>query len=184
MTGIIKMLYRIREKIVKTAIISLRGNNAYARYAGVTVGQNCRLRITNWGSEPFLISIGNKVTIAAGSRLITHDGSLWLISDDAGRRFHYRKISIGNNVFIGMNSIILPGVKIGDNVIVGAGAIVTKSIPSGKIVGGNPAKVIGDFEAFKKKALQNLPGEKEMSTGTYKDRVLRAMDLTFKPDMK
>jgi tetrahydrodipicolinate N-succinyltransferase len=58
------------------------------------------------------------------------------------------KIDIGNNVFIGHGAIVLPNVSIGNNVIVGAGSLVTKSIPDGKIVGGVPAKVIGDTESF------------------------------------
>ena len=57
------------------------------------------------------------------------------------RRIHTHT-HIGNQCFIGMNSIILPGVKIGNNVIVGAGAVVTKDIPSNTIVAGNPAKVL------------------------------------------
>ena len=51
-------------------------------------------------------------------------------------------VVIGDNVWIGGNVTILPGVTIGDNVVVGAGSVVTKNIPSNVVVGGNPAKVI------------------------------------------
>jgi acetyltransferase-like isoleucine patch superfamily enzyme len=51
-------------------------------------------------------------------------------------------ISIGDDVFIGANTIILKGVKIGDRAIIGAGSVVTKSIPSDEIWAGNPAKLI------------------------------------------
>ncbi|MBS1565334.1 MAG: acyltransferase, partial [Bacteroidetes bacterium] len=141
------------------------------------------LLITRWGSEPFLISIGDNVTITAGTRLVTNDGSLWLISDEEGRRFQYRRISIGNNVFIGVNSIILPGVQIGDNVIIGAGSVVTKSIPSGKVVGGNPARVICEFDAYKAKALRDFPAEQRMLKDDYEKRVMHALDGSFKPSM-
>ncbi|AOG60972.1 maltose O-acetyltransferase [Spiroplasma helicoides] len=53
-----------------------------------------------------------------------------------------KKVVIGNNVWIGGGSIILPGVTIGDNVVVGAGSVVTKSFGSNVVIGGNPAKVI------------------------------------------
>lgn len=61
------------------------------------------------------------------------------------------KIVIGNNVMIGADSIILPGVTIGNNVIVGAGSVVTKNIDDGVVVAGNPAKVIGSFDKIAEK---------------------------------
>lgn len=63
----------------------------------------------------------------------------------------FGKIKIGSNVYIGNNSLIMPGVSIGNNVIVAAGSVVTKSIPSNSIVGGNPAQIIGDIDSFKKR---------------------------------
>lgn len=58
----------------------------------------------------------------------------------------YGKVKIGNNVFIGVKTVIMPGVTIGDNVIVGAMSLVTKDIPSNVVVYGNPAKVIKSIE--------------------------------------
>mgnify|MGYP002627478778 FL=1 len=49
---------------------------------------------------------------------------------------------IGNNVIVGINSIILPGVRVGSHVVIGAGSVVTKDVPDHCIVAGNPAKVI------------------------------------------
>ena len=60
-------------------------------------------------------------------------------------------IDIKDNVFIGTGSIILPGVTIGSNVIVAAGAVVSSDVPDGKVVGGVPVKVIGEFEDLKKR---------------------------------
>ncbi|MDE6086062.1 MAG: sugar O-acetyltransferase [Muribaculaceae bacterium] len=51
-------------------------------------------------------------------------------------------VTIGNNVWIGGSSTILPGVTVGDNVVIGAGSIVTKNVPSNVVIGGNPAKII------------------------------------------
>src|SRR5438128_330233 len=131
-----------------------KGGNFYAQKMGVKLGNDCRIYTRNFGSEPWLISIGNKVTITSGVTILTHDGATWLMNDARGRRYLYRRVKIGNNVFIGVNSVILPGVIIEDNVIVAAGSVVTKSIPSGCIVGGNPAKIIGDYNEFKRRALE------------------------------
>jgi len=55
----------------------------------------------------------------------------------------YKKVTIGNDVWIGANSVVLPGVHIGDGAIIGAGAVVRQDVPSHAIVAGVPAKVIG-----------------------------------------
>lgn len=159
-------------------------NLEYAKYLGVEIGDNCRLFTKDFGSEPWLIRIGNKVTITNGTRFINHDGSTWLIDDEKGRRQLFRKIVIGNNVFIGMNVILMPGVKIGDNVVVAAGSVVTKSIPNNTIVGGNPARYICEFEDYKKRVLENYTSNSDMDFNlSYKDRVNKIVDHTFKPEI-
>lgn len=160
----------------------LMSNEGYARYQGVQFGENCRLNVRDWGTEPFLVSIGNKVGIAAGTVLLTHDGSSWLNTDAKGRRHIYRRIKIGSNVMIGSNSIIMPGVEIGDDVIVAAGSVVIKSIPKGCIVGGNPARIIGDFYEHQAHVLANCPSDldRDRSKG-FKEDVLSLVDETFKP---
>ena len=91
-----------------------------------------------------LLSIGDNVTIASGAKLELHDAS-------TNRILGYSKIgriSIGNNVFIGANSLILPNVAIGDNCIIGAGSVVVRDIPSGIVAVGNPCRVVGAYEDF------------------------------------
>lgn len=92
-------------------------------------------------SEPYLMSIGNNVKITAGVRFITHDISPavfgmagYPVHEDC--LYYMDKIIIGNNVMIGADSIIMPGVKIGNNVIIAAGSVVTKEVPDDVIVGG------------------------------------------------
>lgn len=65
-----------------------------------------------------------------------------------------KEIKIGNNCFIGIRAIILPGTTIGDNTIIGAGAVVKGNIPNGVIVVGNPGKIIGTTEEYVAKHLE------------------------------
>lgn len=98
-----------------------------------------------------LISIGNNVWIASGVEFITHDVAHYMLNGINDGNFYQEKIGcikIGNNVFVGSGSKIMYDTEIGDNVIIAAGAVVTKDIPSGTVVGGIPAKVIGSFEEF------------------------------------
>lgn len=62
--------------------------------------------------------------------------------DDYDRHLAEEPIMIGDNVWIGMNSVIMPGVRIGDNVVIGAGSVVTRDIPSDSIAAGNPCAVL------------------------------------------
>ena len=92
----------------------------------------------------WLITIGDNVTLAPRVHILAHDASIRMF-------LNYEKIGlveIGNNVFIGAGSIILPNVKIGNNVIIGSGSIVTKDIPDNSLVVGNPAKVIGSTSEY------------------------------------
>ena len=100
------------------------------------------------GDEAFLVTIGNHVQITAGVKFFTQGGG-WVFREEYPDFDTFGRISIGNNVYIGNNALIMPGVSIGNNVIIGAGSVVTKSIPSDVIVGGNPAKIIGTFADYK-----------------------------------
>lgn len=95
----------------------------------------------------FLVEIGNHVTFSIRVTVLAHDASTKKI-------LGYTKIgrvTVGDNVFVGANTTILPGVQIGNNVIIGAGSVVTHSIPDNMVVAGNPAKVICSVEDYKAK---------------------------------
>lgn len=115
------------------------------------VGSKLFFQPRQFPSDPELISIGDNVMIASGVRFINHD----IISVMLNRKYNTKTFSylmggvkIGNNVMIGANSLILPDVAIGDNVVIAAGSVVTKDIPSNSVVGGVPAKYIGDFDTL------------------------------------
>jgi acetyltransferase-like isoleucine patch superfamily enzyme len=159
-----------------------KGDLYYARKIGVTIGNGCRIYTKSFGSEPFFIKIGNNVTVTSGVKFLTHDGSTWLFRDTRGRRYFYKRIEIGNNVFIGVNTILMPGVRIADNVIVAAGTVVTKSIPSNVIVGGNPARVIGSYDDYAQRVLTTYKSEADKPGGLdYQGTCNAMLDDGFKP---
>lgn len=128
----------------------------YSKYLGVKMGGNVRLiGKSSFGSEPYLIEIGNNVTIAHNVCFITHDGGAGLFRKEYPGINRFGRILIGDNVFIGRNSIILLDVKIGNNVVIGAGSVVTKDVPDNVVVAGVPAKIINSIEDYKEKCLQN-----------------------------
>ena len=136
-------LYWLKKKPIK-----------FARYIGVTIGEHCRLihpTFGTFGSEPYLVKVGNDVTIAKGVQFITHDGSLELFRKKEPLVELFSPINIGNNVFVGVNSVLLPGVIIEDNVIVGAGSIVKGVLKSNGVYAGVPAKYICSLDEFYEK---------------------------------
>ena len=132
--------------------IELRFTSAekYARKKGVRIGKGCSIATKRFGSEPYLITIGDHVQITNGVIFSNHGGG-WVFRENVANFDTFGKITIGNNVYIGNNAVILPGVTIGSNVIIGAGTVLTKSVPDNAIVAGNPGKLIGDVETTFKK---------------------------------
>jgi acetyltransferase-like isoleucine patch superfamily enzyme len=112
----------------------------YLRKQGVKIGERCRIRTMSFSTEPYLIQIGNHVAVAANTQFITHDGATWGFEEIDGGVFG--KIAIGNNVFIGINCIILSNTTIGDNCIVGAGSVLRGNFPENSIIAGNPAQIV------------------------------------------
>lgn len=125
----------------------------YARKIGVAVGNNCRLINVSYSTEPYLISIGDHVS-ATFCHIETHDGGVWVFRDVFPKLDVLKRVVIGNNVFIGYGSVILPGTVIGNNVVVGARSVVSGRIPDDVVVAGVPAKVIRTLDAYKSKVLE------------------------------
>lgn len=114
-------------------------------------GEHCYTVPYNFGTEPYLIGMGDNVYLASGVTFINHDTTAAMFRHMEPNVKHVNrvgKIEIGNNVFIGAKATILYDVTIGDNVIIAAGALVNRDIPSGSIYGGVPAKKIGNFAEY------------------------------------
>lgn len=124
----------------------------YYRKQGMHIGNDTNIFSKIITSEPYLISIGNHSTIATNVTLITHDASIGALNDRNQASDLCGRIIIGDNCFIGSGAIIMYGVTIPANTIVAAGSVVCKSPEKGGvIIGGNPAKIIGETELFKNK---------------------------------
>jgi len=126
-----------------------------SKYGSPNLGKNVQLTDTpNFGSEPYLITIGDNTTISFDVAFVTHDAATRVLRNLPGKNKEtviYGPIVIGKNCFIGCRTVILPGVTIGDNSIIGAGSIVNKDIPSNTVAAGTPCKIICSLEEYEQK---------------------------------
>ena len=132
-------------QLIQRKLRAQRDPIGYARSIGVRIGENCRLLCdpaTAFGSEPFLVTLGNHVTVTAGVRFITHDGGVWVFRDEHPDIDLFGPIAVGDNAFIGVATIVMPGVTIGNNCVIGSGSVVTRDIPDNTVAVGSPARVI------------------------------------------
>ncbi len=128
----------------------------YSQYLGIKFGKNLRITGTpGFGSEPYLITIGDDVTITDGVTFHNHDGGVGILRKKYPGLDVIKPIKVGNNVFLGSRSTILPGITIGNNVIVGAGSMVTKDIPDNVVVVGVPARVLKTLAEYEEKVLKD-----------------------------
>ncbi|MBQ6708911.1 MAG: acyltransferase [Clostridia bacterium] len=139
----------IYKKIRKMSVHDIRLD--HLRKVGVEIGKNTYIfsdKIET--NESYLIKIGDNVLIAPDVSFFTHDASACKYL--AGETDIFGRITIGDNVFIGGGSIILPGVTIAEDCIIGSGSVVTKSCHTkGTVLAGNPAKPITTVEELKVK---------------------------------
>jgi acetyltransferase-like isoleucine patch superfamily enzyme len=149
-------------KVLNKLKRKLWSNERYARFQGVKIGSSCDIQKVSFGSEPYLIEIGNHVQITSGTKIFTHGGG-WIFRNQHPKLDYFGKVIIKDNVYIGNNSMIMPGGTIGNDVIIGAGSVVTKSVPDGKIAAGNPARIVGETNDFIEKIKYFDVGSKGMS---------------------
>ena len=155
-------------KFLKKLILKEKASSAdyvsHLRKLGVRIGADVWVYAPSHSvidtTCPWLLQIGDHVQIAQGVVILTHDYSWYVLKnhpDSPGCILGAQSpVTIGNNVFIGMNAVITRGVTIGDNVIVGAGSVVTKDCESDSVYAGNPARKITSLSDYfqKRKTLQ------------------------------
>lgn len=116
--------------------------------AKIEIGNNVGLSgVTLYARQS--IKIGNNCRIGANTKILDNDFhpvDPQLRLQCSNKNMGIRPIEIGNNVFIGCNSIILKGTTIGDNTTIGAGSVVSGFIPANCVAAGNPARIIKYFE--------------------------------------
>lgn len=143
---------------IKEFIYRLRGEYTTERLIkmGMRVGRHFN-RLNGVILDPghcWLIEIGDNVTLAPRVHILCHDAS-------TKQFLNYTKIgrvNIGNNVFIGAESVVLPGVTIGNNVVIGANSTVTHNIPNNSVAVGSPARVICSFDGYIEKERKQMEG--------------------------
>jgi len=121
------------------------------------IGENVMLQPRSLPYNPELCFLGDNVRVASGVEFITHDVVHRVLNNlpefkENGAVFKekFGEIHIGNNVFIGANTIVMYGVNVGSNVIIGAGSIIVKDIPDNSVCAGVPCRRIGSFDDFVK----------------------------------
>lgn len=144
---------------------------------GVKFGKNVNLyHVYIDNGHAYLVEIGNDVTLTHCT-ILAHDAS----TKNALGYSKVGKVTIGNNVFVGYQSVILCNVRIGNNVIVGAGSVVTHDIPDNSVVAGNPAKVIMKYDDFISKHQKNMSTHPVYNTywknKTIKEKVQESVEL-------
>ena len=123
----------------------------YARSIGVTLGEEVHfygMPSGMFGTEPWLITIGSNVHITSGCAFITHDGGTLILRKEVPDLQWTAPITVGNDVYIGVRTLIMPGARIGNRVIIGAGSIVTRDLPDNSVAVGVPARVIKSVDEY------------------------------------
>ena len=139
-----------RKKVLKKLLGNTKENFLIEQPFICDYGYNIEIGENFYSNHNLIILDGNKVKfgdnvfIAPNCSFYTAGHPLDV--ETRNRGIEYAKpIEVGNNVWIGGNVVVLPGVKIGDNVVIGAGSVVTKNIPSNVLAVGNPCKVIREI---------------------------------------
>jgi len=142
--GLQRLFHKIMLNIAKSSIIPGKLRTKLIKFSGVNfkdttdvfIGENVSFDTI----YPHYIFIGKRARITAGTKILTH----YLDVKKPPFSFYTGKVIIGDNVFIGANSMIVKECTIGNNVVIAAGSIVNKDIPNNWIVAGVPAKKIGE----------------------------------------
>jgi acetyltransferase-like isoleucine patch superfamily enzyme len=123
----------------------------YFRGQGVEIGANVEIfgaKLFTFGSEPYLVSIGNDVTISHDVDFITHDGGLRVVRAKYPNAYLYGRIEVADNCFLGAHCVLLPGARVGVGCVIGTGSVVAGEIPPGVVAVGTPARPIKSVDDY------------------------------------
>lgn len=163
------------KKVIKTILARIRGEQDLNKLIkrGLVIGKNfnCMGEVIIDPSHCWHIRIGDNVTLAPRVHILAHDA--------ASKAFiNYTRVAnvcVGDNVFIGAGTIVLPGVSIGNNVVIGAGSVVSRDIPDNVVALGNPARVVKTMDEY-------LDSERQkMTQGNVFDEKYTLRDPSFGP---
>ena len=146
------MIYKIINKLHSTIQdFQQQTYNKICIKNGLKIGKNVVIRNkVSFGSEPFLVEIGDESRIGEGTTFVTHSGFTVNLRKLEGyeevRNFGH--IKVGKNCAIGNGSVILQNVEIGDNCVLGANSVLSDSMPSHTVYSGNPAKYVCEIEDY------------------------------------
>lgn len=146
---------------------------AYLRRLGMRIGDGTRIYSPRCclidETRPWMIELGSRVQVAHGVVILTHGYDWSVLQGVYGEVLgSCGKVTIGDNVFLGANSVILKGVTIGSNVIIGAGSVVTGDIPDSCVAAGNPARVLMTLDRYYEKRKAAQPAEARVLTEEYR----------------
>ena len=152
--GTVRRLTGLRAE-ARNRLAHYRDPIAFWRSQGVTIGEDCRLISCNFGSEPYLVTLGDHVS-ATDSAFVTHDGGVWVFRGEWPDADLMAPIAVGDNVFLGSGCLVMPGVTIGSNVVIGARSLVTRDIPSESVAVGVPARVLRGVDEYRVSAQERM----------------------------
>ena len=144
---------------LKKILSRIRGEQSIEKLEkrGLVVGKDfkCMGEVIIDPSHCWHITIGNNVTLAPRVHILAHDASTKVFLDYT----RVSNVTIGDNVFVGAGTIVLPGVSIGSNVVIGAGSVVSRDIPDKCVAVGNPARVVKSLDEYLNKEKERMKGD-------------------------
>ncbi len=150
---------------------------------GARIGKGTRFNCytSAFGSEPYLVEVGQDCLFAFGTYFVTHDGGIKVLNSlkkfGSQQMLKMAPIKVGNNVYTGMYAMIMPGVTIGNNVIIGAHAVVTHDIPDNSVAVGIPARVVCSIEDYYQRCTGRVDSTKDFSYQEKKDYYLKKFKI-------